>query len=204
MTQCPFLSLLNTDVIALTTSAGDRPGVPPGLLPPLLTSVRGAASVRPPDIVIDRPVVTDGVACWRLGSDSPRLDVNSRYAYLLWFRDFAATSVVARRDDDVIGFVTGYRRSDEPSTLMVWQVAVVEAARGRGLASAMLDALVDRVPVVDHVETTITPGNRASVALFTRFAHRRRAQVRRDELFGADLLGSDHEPEILFRIGPIR
>jgi L-2,4-diaminobutyric acid acetyltransferase len=192
------------DVIALTIGLRCRFGVPPGLLLPLLTSLRVAVSVGSPEIVIDHPVVTDGVACWQLASDSRVLDVNSRYAYLLWFRDFAATSVVARRGGDVIGFVTGYRRSDEPSTLMVWQVAVAEAARGRGLASAMLDALVDRVPVVDHVETTITPDNRASVALFTGFADRRRAPVRRNELFGADLLGTDHEPEILFRIGPIR
>lgn len=132
------------------------------------------------------------------------LDVNSRYAYLLWCRDFAATSVVARSNDDVIGFITGFRRPDRPSTLVVWQVAVAEAARGMGVAGAMLDALFDGVLDVEHLETTITPDNDASIALFSRFAERRGAAVRRSELFGAELLGRGHQPEILFRIGPIQ
>jgi L-2,4-diaminobutyric acid acetyltransferase len=154
-------------------------------------------------ISIGRPRVEDGVACWELAAASRVLDVNSRYAYLLWFRDFSATSVVARMDGAVVGFVTGYRRPDDPDALVVWQVAVDEAARGRGVAAGMLDALFDGVPDVQHLETTITPDNEGSIALFTGFAGRRGAEVRRSELFGPDLLGADHEPEVLFRIGPI-
>jgi L-2,4-diaminobutyric acid acetyltransferase len=154
-------------------------------------------------VSIERPVPADGVDCWRLAAATGVLDVNSRYAYLLWFRDFAATSVVARSGGAVVGFVSGYRRPDEPSTLMVWQVAVAEAVRGQGVAGAMLDALQDRVLGVDHLEATVTPGNTGSIALFTRFAERRGAQVARSELFGADVLGADHEPELLFRIGPL-
>ncbi|OLT01422.1 diaminobutyrate acetyltransferase [Pseudonocardia sp. CNS-004] len=154
-------------------------------------------------VTIGHPDVTDGVACWRLAEATGTLDVNSRYAYLLWCRDFAATSVVARRDGEVVGFVTGFRRPEEPSTLVVWQVAVDAAARGRGVAAAMLDALFDRVADVDHLEATVTPDNTGSIALFSRFAARRGAQLSRSELFGAELLGSGHEPEILFRIGPV-
>jgi L-2,4-diaminobutyric acid acetyltransferase len=172
-----------------------------------------AASAGSPDLgcsnvedqwTIGRPSVPDGVACWRLAAATGVLDVNSRYAYLLWCRDFAATSVVARSNDDVIGFITGFRRPDRPSTLVVWQVAVAEAARGMGVAGAMLDALFDGVLDVEHLETTITPDNDASIALFSRFAERRGAAVRRSELFGAELLGRGHQPEILFRIGPIQ
>lgn len=154
-------------------------------------------------LVVDAPGVADGVACHQLAQASRVLDVNSRYAYLLWCRDFAATSVVARDGTAVVGFVTGYRRPDEPGTLVVWQVAVDGAARGRGVAAAMLDALVARVPAIDHLETTITPDNSGSIALFTGFARRHDAAVAVTELFGADLLGADHEPEQLFRIGPI-
>jgi L-2,4-diaminobutyric acid acetyltransferase len=154
-------------------------------------------------VAIDNPTVADGPACWRLAAATGVLDVNSRYAYLLWFRDFAETSVVARCDGAVVGFVSGYRRPERPQTLLVWQVAVAEAARGRGVAAAMLDALHERVPDVDHVETSITPGNAGSIALFTRFAEQRGASIARSEFFGADLLGAGHEPEILFRIGPI-
>jgi L-2,4-diaminobutyric acid acetyltransferase len=173
-----------------------------------MTAVAGSPDVARPNIgeqlSIGSPEVSDGVACWRLAEATGVLDVNSRYAYLLWCRDFAATSVVARRDEDLLGFVTGFRRPEEPNTLVVWQVAVDAAARGHGVAAAMLDALFDRVPEVDHLEATVTPDNTGSIALFSRFAERRGAPVRRSELFDAELLGDGHEPEILFRIGPVR
>jgi L-2,4-diaminobutyric acid acetyltransferase len=72
------------------------------------------------------------------------------------------------------------------------------------VAAAMLDALFDAVPDIEYLETTITPDNGGSIALFSRFAERRGAQVHRRELFGTELLGAGHEPEILFRIGPVR
>ena len=131
------------------------------------------------------------------------LDVNSRYAYVLWCRDFSDTSTVARLDGEVVGFVTGYRRPSEPSTLFVWQVGVDAAARGRGVATAMLDGLVARVGCT-YLETTITADNTASAALFSAFAERHRAAVERAELFGRDVLGDSHEPELLHRIGPLQ
>jgi L-2,4-diaminobutyric acid acetyltransferase len=158
-------------------------------------------------IRIEQPVLDDGVELWRMAKESKVLDVNSRYAYLLWCRDFADTTVIARRgaeDDPALGFVTGYRRPEVPDTLFVWQVAVDERARGEGLAGRMLDALVESVDDVHHLETTITPDNDASIALFTKFADRWDAGVDRQELFDEELLGDDHLPETRFRIGPFR
>jgi L-2,4-diaminobutyric acid acetyltransferase len=171
----------------------------------MAASVESPLSVIPNtgQVSIEAPAPADGVACWHLAEAPGVLDVNSRYAYLLWFRDFAATSAVARINGAVAGFVTGYLRPEQPDTLMVWQVAVAGEARGRGLAAAMLDALCDRVPGVEHVEATVTPGNTGSIALFTRFAERHSAPLARRELFGSDLLGDGHEPEILYRIGPL-
>ncbi len=153
-------------------------------------------------VVIDSLVPADGVAMWRIAAQSGVLDVNSRYAYVLWCRDFGGTSAVARLGGRVVGFVTGYRRPGEPSTLMVWQVAVGDDARGRGIAAAMLDALAERVRP-RHLETTVSPDNPASTALFTRFAQRQGAPMDRSVLFGTDVLGGDHEPEFLHRIGPL-
>lgn len=156
-----------------------------------------------PPVEFDIPVVPDGCEMWRLAVASGVLDANSRYAYLLWCRDFAATSVVARSSGAVVGFVTGYRRPDEPGTLVVWQVAVDAAVRGRGVAAGMLDVLFAWVPDIDHLETTITPDNVGSDALFMGFARRCGAAVEQHELFSRELLGGTHEPEILYRIGPI-
>ena len=82
------------------------------------------------DLQIDRPAVADGAALWRIARDSKTLDLNSSYSYLLWCRDFAATSAVARDETgQPVGFVTGYTRPERPRTLLVWQVAVDEAFR---------------------------------------------------------------------------
>ncbi len=151
-------------------------------------------------IVVDHPAIADGVALHRIAEASQVLDVNSRYAYLLWCRDFADTSVVARAGDEVVGFVTGYRRPDHPEVLVVWQVAVDAAARGRGVAGRLLDELVARVPRITVLETTITHDNAASLALFGAFAERHGATIDRTELFGSDVLGAGHEPEFLHRI----
>ncbi|MFI1565746.1 diaminobutyrate acetyltransferase [Streptomyces sp. NPDC020490] len=160
------------------------------------------------ELQIDRPSVTDGAALWRIAKDSKTLDVNSSYSYLLWCRDFAGTTAVARDEHgEPVGFVTGYVRPDRPRTLLVWQVAVDEAYRGRGLAAALLDALAARA-VTEHgltaLETTITPGNTASERLFASFAERHGARVEREVLFGADLFpDGPHEAEVLHRIGPL-
>ncbi|WP_330457055.1 diaminobutyrate acetyltransferase [Streptomyces sp. NBC_00820] len=165
-------------------------------------------TAAPADLFIDRPAPADGAALWRLAKDSKTLDLNSSYSYLLWCRDFAGTSAVARDEDGrPVGFVTGYVRPERPRTLLVWQVAVDPAHRGRGIAAALLDGLTARLAAergITGVETTITPGNTASERLFSSFAARHGADLTREVLFPADLFpDGPHDPEVLHRIGPL-
>lgn len=162
----------------------------------------------PEGLRIDTPDVADGAAIWRIARDSKVLDLNSSYSYLLWCRDFAATSVVARdANGEPAGFITGYIRPERPRTLVVWQVAVDQAHRGRGLAGALLDGLTAKVAAdreLVSVETTITPDNKPSERLFTSYAQRHGASVERTVLFDAGLFPEEgHEPEVLFLIEPI-
>ncbi|MFD6100676.1 diaminobutyrate acetyltransferase [Nocardiopsis flavescens] len=151
----------------------------------------------------------DGPHMWALAGKAG-MDVNSPYAYALWCRDFAATSVVARDDSDrPIAYVTGYVRPDSPDTYFLWQVAVDPDHRGRGLARHMLDFIGDRIVErgVDHLEATVTPDNTASRALFSSFARDRRARITWSALFSEEHFpeenGDSHEPEDLVRIGPL-
>jgi L-2,4-diaminobutyric acid acetyltransferase len=162
----------------------------------------------PEGLRIDRPELPDGAALWRIAKDSRTLDLNSSYSYLLWCRDFAGTSAVARdADGRPVGFVTAYVRPERPDTLLVWQVAVDAAHRGRGLAARLLDGLTARVASelgLSAVETTITPGNTASERLFTSYARRHGARVEREVLFETGQFpDGPHDPEVLFRIGPL-
>lgn len=152
------------------------------------------------------PTVADGPALWRMTQDSATLDVNSPYAYLLWCRDFANTSVIAEVGGHPAGFIIGYRRPEEPATLLVWQVAVEAAHRGARIGGRMLDDLAGRLTPhgVTHLETSVTPDNEASQNLFTSFAHRWGAPVQRGELFGPEMFPDGHLAEELFRIGPLQ
>ncbi|TDQ55067.1 diaminobutyrate acetyltransferase [Actinorugispora endophytica] len=137
--------------------------------------------------------------------------MNSPYAYVLWCRDFAATTVVARDHTGALrGFVTGYVRPDNPDTYFLWQVAVDPAFRGRRLARRMLDHIGDRVTErgIRRLEATVTPDNAASRALFASFARDRAADLSWTPLFerGHFPAGTHdaHEAEDLVRIGPLR
>lgn len=154
-------------------------------------------------ISLGHPLVADGGEVHSLATRAGELDVNSSYAYLLWCRDFGHTSVVAKREGEVVGFVTGYHRPEEPTTLFVWQVAVDARARGEGLAGQMLDWLTDTTGAAT-METTITADNGASIALFGAFTRRHGASDTVTPLFTGDDFPDGHDTEFLHRIGPLR
>ncbi|CAM3726723.1 MULTISPECIES: diaminobutyrate acetyltransferase [Tsukamurella] len=155
------------------------------------------------------PSLDDGVRLWEIARDTAVLDLNSTYAYTLWCRDFADTSIVAEHDGAVAGFVSGYRRPERPDTLFVWQVAVDAAHRGHGIASRMLIDLLDSLAVagVTRLETTITASNTASQELFGSVAKRRRSTLTVRDLFASHHISPNesdpHEPEQLYTIDPV-
>ncbi|CAN0046384.1 unnamed protein product, partial [Chrysoparadoxa australica] len=157
-------------------------------------------------VIFRSPALDDGAAIWQLVVGTGVLDANSPYAYLLVAEHFAATSVVAELDGRVVGFISAYCPPDKTDTVFVWQVGVAEAGRGRGIATRMLQDIVLRPACagVSYLDTTIGPSNDASMALFRGFARRMHADVNETELFPAAAFPGDgeHEPEILFRIGP--
>ncbi|MFD4368155.1 diaminobutyrate acetyltransferase [Rhodococcus sp. NPDC058521] len=165
---------------------------------------KSANPTTAPDAVLFRsPQIADGVRLWEIARNTEVLDLNSSYAYLLWCRDFSRTSVVTVVDNRVVGFVTGFTRPDAPHTLMVWQVAVDADQRGKGLAGRMLTELLDRLAPdgVTHLETTISPDNEASIALFTALARRRNTTITRSDLFQPENFPDGHEAEELYTIG---
>ncbi|MCB1056850.1 MAG: diaminobutyrate acetyltransferase [Acidobacteria bacterium] len=150
--------------------------------------------------------VGDGAALWRLVRDSRVLDLNSPYSYLLLCHKFGDTCLVAESEGEVAGFVTAFRPPDAPDTVFVWQVGVAAQARGRGIAGRLLERLVELPACRDArwLETTVTPDNAASEALFASFARRLGAGHDVRPYFDRDHFpGDDHQPERLHRIGPL-
>jgi L-2,4-diaminobutyric acid acetyltransferase len=142
---------------------------------------------------------------WRLASET--VDTNSPYSYLMLGEYFAENCAVAERDGELVGFVTGFRPFEDPETLFIWQIAVSESVRGHGVASRLLDHVVERprVPRLRYLEATVTPGNDASKRLFRAFAERWRTECLEEELFARGDFPRDgddpHDAEFRFRIG---
>lgn len=116
------------------------------------------------------PKAEDGDDIFSLISASPPLDVNSSYCNFLQSTHFSQTCIIARYKGDIAGFISGYRKPNDPNTLFVWQVAVSPRYRGKGLAFSMLYELLHReqLSTVTAIETTITEENAASWALFKK------------------------------------
>ncbi len=156
--------------------------------------------------ILRQPSDRDGRPVSELVARCPPLDVNSLYANLLQCTHFSDTSVVAEDENGKpAGFVPAYRLPSLPHTLFVWQVAVDPQARGLGVGLSMLESLLERlVPRgVRFLETTISPKNAASQALFLKLFSRYRVAFTTRLLFsGDDHFGGKHDDEELYHAGP--
>ncbi len=153
------------------------------------------------------PSAADGPHLHRLVARCKPLDENSIYCNLLHCSHFAGTSVAAWMDGQMVGFVSGYLIPDQADTYFLWQVAVDDAARGRGLAKRMIRHILDRpqTRVVRYLNTTITPDNEASWALFRSLAKDLDADWQSQLHFERDThFGGAHADEQLMRIGPFQ
>lgn len=155
-----------------------------------------------------RPLDHDGYALHQLVAQCPPLDRNSVYCNLLHCSDFADTAIAAEdAQGHLVGFISGYCPPPRPDTLFIWQVAVDPARRGEGLALDMLLALVERVARergIRYLETTISPDNSASRALFRKAFAALGLEVETRVLFSrAQHFAGQHEDEVLYRAGPL-
>lgn len=135
------------------------------------------------------------------------LDLNSEYCYLMLSAYFRETCVVAERQNKVVGYVSAFRLPTRPDVLFIWQVAVDENWRGCGMGTTMLSELIesDACRSVRSIETTVSPSNSSSSAMFRKFARHAHAQISIAEGFPNHLFAAKtHEDEKLWRIGPLR
>ena len=153
------------------------------------------------------PTNRDGLKVHRLIAACPPLDPNSAYCNLLQCHHFADTSVKVEMNGEIVGFISGYIPPNEPEVLFIWQVAVSEKARGMGVGRRMLTHLMDRPACknVRYMHTTVTPDNKASLAMFASYARSANADVSERVLFDKnDHFEGQHDSEVLFSIGPVR
>ncbi|QDP42051.1 diaminobutyrate acetyltransferase [Radiobacillus deserti] len=157
-------------------------------------------------VTFEKPIPKDGTAMWELVNQST-LDQNSAYKYIMMSKYFRETCVVAKENDKLVGFVTAFIPPEQSDVVFIWQIGVDSSQRGKGIASKLLNALVNRRACKDvrFVEATVTPSNKASQSLFKRLARDHDTKCTVTECFAQDLFpGDEHEAELSFRVGPLR
>ncbi|RKD71056.1 diaminobutyrate acetyltransferase [Sinobaca qinghaiensis] len=157
-------------------------------------------------LTFDKPMVEDGADMWELVKNST-LDLNSSYKYIMMCEFFAETCVVAKENDELVGFVTAFIPPEKQDTVFVWQVGVDPSQRGKGLAVRLLDAVLEREACKDvkYMEATVTPSNEASKGLFKKVARTHETECEVFETFAEDLFPDDeHEAELTFKVGPLK
>jgi L-2,4-diaminobutyric acid acetyltransferase len=119
---------------------------------------------------------------------------------------FGDTSAVAFSGDELAGWVSAFLLPSDRTTLFVWQIAVRETVRGRGIGRRLIADVLGR-PASRHVRwvaATITADNIASWGLFEGLARSLGAELERTEGFDKDRhFAGRHASELAVRIGPI-
>ena len=123
-------------------------------------------------IRLHHPTKKDTKSIHRLIKNSKPLDLNSEYLYLLQSTYFSDTCIVAKKNDHVVGFVSGFISPKDKEIFFVWQVAVDSTIRGHGIAIKMLTKLFNSPELahIKYIHTTISPSNVASQKVFEKFA----------------------------------
>ncbi|MBM7570879.1 diaminobutyrate acetyltransferase [Aquibacillus albus] len=157
-------------------------------------------------VELRKPTLEDGSNIWRLIRKTQVLDLNSAYYYLILSKYFKNTCIVAEHQGEIVGFVSAFLLPEKQNTLFIWQVAVDESQRGKGLASSLLQELLSREELsnVKYLETTISPSNKASQALFKKLAENFETEMKKIESISPEVFPNEnHEPEQTYQIGPI-
>lgn len=151
-------------------------------------------------------MLEDGGEIWKLIKNTRVLDLNSAYYYLILCKYFKNTCVVAENNQQIVGFVSAFFHPENPNVLFVWQVAVDEAQKGKGIASSLLEELLNREECANiyYLETTISPSNKASKALFNKLARKLETSMNETESISTEIFPNEnHESEQTYQIGPI-
>lgn len=138
-----------------------------------------------------------------LTANRPYVGLNSRYTYFLLAKDFSDTCVVAEHQGKIVGFSSGYISPNKTDTFFNWEAVVHKDYRGNNLQKHMLITQINMTGA-QYFEGTINPSNEPSKKNFSELAQSLETNCKENMLFSEEDFENDgHEPEILYRVGPI-
>ncbi len=157
------------------------------------------------DFNFEHPDLKDGYEVNQLVKQCKPLDENSVYCNILQCYHFKDTSICVRYSGEICGFVSGYI-IPQTNSLFIWQVAVSETQRGKGLALKMISKILESEACsnVNNIKTSITNSNTSSQRLFTKIADKYSTQIKSEAFINqANHFNGEHESEYLYTVGPL-
>jgi L-2,4-diaminobutyric acid acetyltransferase len=156
-------------------------------------------------IKITFPTKKNGSAVEKLIKRCPPLDLNSTYHYLIQSYYFNQTCSVAFDGEKIVAFVSGFIKPTNKNCLFIWQVAIDEDYRGKGLGIELIEFLLNQNKEVNTIETTITKNNIASRRMFQKIVEKYKTRMAEEILFNKEEdFSNEHDSEMLITIGPIK
>jgi L-2,4-diaminobutyric acid acetyltransferase len=154
------------------------------------------------DIILRKPNKNDAKHIYNLVKSTKILDVNSEYLYLLQSTHFKDCCGVAVENEKIIGFVSGYIHPTLNDVFFVWQVAVDENFRGKGIAQRLINEILSRKNMADitKIHTTISPSNKSSQRLFEKLTQNIEGEISSETMFEVSDFNNAHEDEVLYEI----
>jgi L-2,4-diaminobutyric acid acetyltransferase len=156
-------------------------------------------------IKITFPTKKNGSAVAKLIQRCPPLDLNSTYHYLIQSYYFNRTCSVAFDGEKIVAFVSGFIKPTNKNCLFIWQVAIDEDYRGKGLGIDLIEFLLNQNKEFNTIETTITKNNMASRRMFQKIVEKYKTRMAEEILFNKEEdFSNEHDSEMLITIGPIK
>lgn len=129
------------------------------------------------ELMIRQVQPEDAALLRELARRCPPLDVHTHYTYWVIARYFGKNSFIAEQDGRGAAYITSVENND---TLLIWQIGITEALRGRGLSFELIDRVVTAARQAGKsVQVTIDRQNLPSNGAFRSYCRKKGYVLRR-------------------------
>jgi L-2,4-diaminobutyric acid acetyltransferase len=121
-------------------------------------------------VTICKAEENDFLKVYKFVSNCKPLENYSEHFYKIMLRYFGNSCFVAKFNDDIVGFVMGFRSQVDNEKFFLWQIGVFSYYRGKEVSKMLLDEFekAGRNLGCKRVEVTVDPENIPSQKLFEK------------------------------------
>jgi L-2,4-diaminobutyric acid acetyltransferase len=123
-----------------------------------------------PQIIIRKVREDEFLKVYNFVSHCKPLENYAEHFYKIMFRYFGNSCLVAEFNDEIVGFVMGFRSRVNNKTFFLWQIGVFSYYRGKEIGRILLEEFekVAKKLGCKRIELTVDPNNLASQKLFEK------------------------------------